>query len=264
MKAIIKNLIVFLVINTTNIKAQSQNYYLGVPDNIDDLGCGNWCWVHASLNVIHYYGDYFPSKMEIVEWQFINGQITNVHPSVTSCIPIPDSCCKTSSVENILTNWGLRHYTINGILDKATLINEFKYNQPIIVTVSYQYPPGGGYHYLIAHGIRNETVFMLDPSLGNIARLRTNIWPGKIWNSSNIFKHSPNWSSHNNITGTFNYSQCFSATDSISVNATFSKVPGQPDQYFTLCTSGSVLLYEGFTLSPGCSLDIFTSNSSCP
>jgi hypothetical protein len=249
MKALIKFLIVVVVIITTNIKVQSQNYYLDVPNNIDDLGCGNWCWVHASLNVIHYYGDYFPSKMEIVEYARLTNNIV-VDPSVTSCYNLPDSCCKKGRVGPMLLHWNIKYHSSPGILDRNALANEFKYNQPLIIFVS-NLSGSGGEHFFIAHGIRFETVFILDASLGYCMRGITDIWPGKKWDSNSILDHSPNWSNQNNITGFYSLSKNFYSSNMMIINATLSRTVEHGTPIYEFHAPGNIDLYEGFNVSHG-------------
>ena len=237
-------------------KTYSQ-YVLNMQNQIppSELGCGHWCWLHVTVNIACFYGEECPDKLEVADYARSINWIY-VDPSVTSCYLTPDSCCRGAS-SPIYNHYGiLAKYA--GILTNDELRNEFYYNKPVSI-----YVPG---HVFVAYGIDgSDSIYIYDGGYGQWKRKRDNIYPNKSWTSSEIMKFSPNWSSNNEIVGSFNNSRCFSASSSISTSSVFQKTPSNPNtQYFQFKTNGSVYLNGGFTVHPGCDLTIVTNNSNCP
>jgi hypothetical protein len=253
MKTIIKIFITLIVIVSIKLNVYSQNIDLNIPNIFDYYGCGVWCWAFTSQNIINYYGEFSPSTLDVVDR--VRGIVFTPDPGVTSCYTSPLGCCKTGSL--VLNYWNISYKWISGTLSDSQLAEIFYYNQPIAIEVTG--------HVFIGEGISGpDLVNVLDPFYGRMVRSKSDIYPNKSWLGTHVMTHSPNWSYHNNITNTFNYSRSFSASSIISVSAKFQKIPSKPAPYFTFKTNGPIYLNSGFSVYPGCSLAFYTNETSCP
>jgi hypothetical protein len=133
-------------------------------DVFENIGAVNWCWLHTTVNIVCFYEDACPDKLDVAEYARSIGAIS-VHPSVTSCYPIPYSCCKGGYV--LIGHWGIKTTSIDGSLTSTQLQNEFCYNQPIAV-----YVPGHVF-------INGSSVYTMDGGLGNNISDINDIYPNK-------------------------------------------------------------------------------------
>lgn len=127
-----------------------------------------WCWAAVSNAVFTYYGKNHP-QCEIADY---TRMVCPWHDfgSVDCCIDPLQGCNYWNymfgidgSLMDILIHWGVNNYPISTYLSKSQITYEINHNRPYVFRWGWN---SGGGHFLVGHGIDNDTINYMDPWQG--------------------------------------------------------------------------------------------------
>ncbi len=139
-------LMIFLMVPSTSI-----SNVLNIPEKIQEKQ--QWCWAACSEAVLDYYGT-VRTQTEIADYGTLGANIENwLYGSTTN----PTK----RGVDRILYHFrGISSMGSPTVLEQSTVKYEIEAGRPIVIRWGWE---SGGGHHIVAHGIRDNRVYLMDP-----------------------------------------------------------------------------------------------------
>jgi len=250
-------LFIFIFAGITSL-ARSQ-VILDMENVFGVTPCNVWCWNRVTTNMLYYYFGSTPSKNEIAEMARQHNMLDGFC-NCTTCILIPDSCCKAlkSSASSLLYHYGLKCYNVE-IPTCNELEDFFSLNKPVIINTTG--------HVITAHGINGENVYVIDGN-GQDAVIRDydDICPGRDWVSTDVVQFSPDCSDVNEVTHRIFNSSTYYSNNTMKISGRF-----ENNSMSVFHSDNNAVLeylnhgdYDGFKVYLGSSVLIYTGENNCP
>ncbi|MCL2073112.1 MAG: chitobiase/beta-hexosaminidase C-terminal domain-containing protein [Marinilabiliaceae bacterium] len=138
-----------------------------------------WCWAGVSQCVLDYYGCEV-EQCEIAD--YARTVITWHNFGSVPCCDLPYGPCNywnynwgyPGSIQDILVNFAeLNNYGIGSYLSHQSVIQELNENRLFIIRWGWTY---GGGHFVVGHGIEDQTLYYMDPWFGEGAKFADYNW----------------------------------------------------------------------------------------
>jgi len=157
-----------------------------------------WCWAAVSQCVLGYYNHHL-TQCEIAEYA---RNVTWHDFGSDDCCQNPGGPCNhwnynwghRGSIQDILVHFAqLNNTGVGSALSLAQVQEQLGLNRPFIIRWGWA---GGGGHFIVGHGINGQTLYYMDPWMGEGAKIANYDWvvslPGRhTWTHTNIMSSSP-------------------------------------------------------------------------
>ena len=158
-----------------------------------------WCWAGVSSCILDFYGT-SKEQCEIAEYA---RQVITWHNfgSVNCCDDASQGCNYwnynygvNGSIEDILEHFAeISNYGLGNFLTKEKVIENLTENKPFVIR--WGWTSGGG-HFIVGHGINDNTVYYMDPWFGEGLKFGTYEWVKNDgtheWTHTNVLTTAPN------------------------------------------------------------------------
>lgn len=165
-----------------------------------------WCWAGVSSCILDFYGT--PTEQcEIAE--YARQKITWYDFGSVNCCKDASQGCNywnynygyEGSIKYILEHFaGISNYGYSNYLTKEEVIQNLSGNKPFVIR--WGWTAGGG-HFVVGHGISDNTVYYMDPWFGEGLKFGTYEWVkndgNHEWTHTNVLTTSANAGIENNI-----------------------------------------------------------------
>ncbi|MEI7500847.1 MAG: T9SS type A sorting domain-containing protein [Bacteroidota bacterium] len=130
-----------------------------------------WCWAGVSACVLNYYKKDQP-QCAIVEYARLKDPVTFGN---TDCCLTPTGKCNNpngiyggaGTISDILLYFGsIKNRGQNTSMSKTTITNEITNNRPFIIRWGWKSTDLENGHFMVGHGLVNETLYYMDPAKG--------------------------------------------------------------------------------------------------
>jgi hypothetical protein len=149
-----RNLLIVLV-SFLIVPATSISNVLNIPEKIQEKD--QWCWAACSESVLDYYRTVL-TQTEIAEYGTLGANIENWLYGYTTN---PTK----RGVDRILDHFGgISSMGSSTVLSQATVQDEISAGRPIVIR--WGWTSGGG-HHIVAHGVRDNRIYLMDPWNGS-------------------------------------------------------------------------------------------------
>lgn len=187
-----KNILLFIVFAQTVNSLEAQI----LPLKIVTQEQSEWCWVASSKCILDYYNYTLP-QCEIAEY---TRTVATWHSFGT------ENCCTNpsganywnynwgyaGSIQDILVHFGNIQNEGNVALNLTEIQTEINSRRPFVIR--WGWTTGGG-HFLIGHGLQNETLYYMNPWYGEGLKFATYDWvmsnADHTWTHTNVLSTDP-------------------------------------------------------------------------
>jgi len=138
-----------------------------------------WCWAGVSQCVLDYYGNHI-EQCDIAE--YARTVIDWYNFGQDYCCDNPGGLCNywnymwgaPGSIQDILEHFAaIYNYGISNAIPKTTIQNEISNNRPFIIRWGWN---SGGGHFVVGHGLVDQTVYYMDPWFGEGHKFASYDW----------------------------------------------------------------------------------------